>query len=261
MDRISHPSGWRHDIPDGRDINYVPPPGVLAALPSKVDMTNSFPPVYYQGSIKDCTANAIAGAFQYEMIKKGEAAFKPSVLFIYYNQRVMQNTVDFDSGASLRDGIYSVKRWGVCEETLWPYRIPGVTKKPLELCYTAASKYKVISYYHLDQNIDQLKGCLADGHPFVFGFSVYSSFKETDRLIIAPIPLNTEKKIFGHAAVAVGYDDSDKNFIVRNSWGNSWGDQGYFKMPYGYLLDKRLSSDFWTIRLISDGAAPGAPGS
>jgi C1A family cysteine protease len=220
-------------------------------------MTNSFPPVYYQGSIKDCTANAIAGAFQYEMLKNEGRSFKPSVLFIYYNQRVAQNTVDFDSGASLRDGMYSIHNWGVCDEVLWPYRIPHVTKKPFETCYAAASMHKEISYYSPDQNIQQLKGCLAEGHPFVFGFSIFDSFKDTDRLITAPMPSKTENKIFGHAAVAVGYDDADKTFIVRNSWGNSWGDQGYFKMPYDYLLDKQLSSDFWTIRLTSDRAITG----
>ena len=46
--------------------------------------------------------------------------------------------------------------------------------------------------------------------------------------------------------MAVGYDQRQKRFIVRNSWGIEWGQQGYFTMPYAYL--ETLADDFWTIR-------------
>jgi C1A family cysteine protease len=66
------------------------------------------------------------------------------------------------------------------------------------------------------------------------------------------MPSFDEHVLGGHAVTAVGFDDSKNLFTVRNSWGTSEGDQGYFYMPYTYLLDSSLSSDFWTIRVIKD---------
>ncbi len=65
-----------------------------------------------------------------------------------------------------------------------------------------------------------------------------------------PMPKSGENPIGGHAVLAVGYDNEDRVFIVRNSWGEGWGDAGYFYMPYAYLLDDNLSDDLWTIRLV-----------
>ena len=92
-----------------------------------------------------------------------------------------------------------------------------------------------------------MKGCLASGYPFVFGFTVYESF-ESDQVAQTghvPMPQAGEQVVGGHAVLAVGYDDSNQWFIVRNSWGPNWGMQGYFTMPYLYLLDPNLSGDFW----------------
>ena len=97
-----------------------------------------------------------------------------------------------------------------------------------------------------------MKGCLASGYPFVFGFSVYESFEgdEVAKTGNAPMPNPQEKLLGGHAVLAVGYDDSQSRFIVRNSWGESWGMKGHFTIPYSYLLDENLSDDFWTIRIV-----------
>jgi C1A family cysteine protease len=97
-----------------------------------------------------------------------------------------------------------------------------------------------------------MKGCLASGYPFVFGFTVYDSFEsqQVANTGIVPMPASGESVVGGHAVMAVGYDDSQHRFIVRNSWGSGWGMQGYFTIPYAYLTEANLSSDFWTIRLV-----------
>jgi C1A family cysteine protease len=102
------------------------------------------------------------------------------------------------------------------------------------------------------QDLNQMKGCLASGYPFVFGFTVYQSFESPTvaRTGHAPMPGSGERPVGGHAVVAVGYDDANQWFIVRNSWGAAWGMKGYFTLPYSYLIQPALSSDFWTIRLV-----------
>lgn len=245
--------GWIPDIPDQRDRLYAAPPHVLATLPPQVDLRPQCPPVYDQGDLGSCTANAIAGAFQFDEMKQHcDPIFTPSRLFIYYNERVMEHTVDTDSGAQIRDGIKSVATQGDCPEPMWPYDIAKFREKPSDSCYQTAAQHKVVLYQRLVQNLSQMKGCLASGFPFVYGFTVYESFESPDvaKTGQVPMPAPTEQILGGHAVMAVGYDDTQQRFIVRNSWGDGWGMQGYFTMPYSYLIDRSLSEDFWTMRLV-----------
>jgi C1A family cysteine protease len=246
--------GWIRDIPDQRDHLYAAPVAALVALPPKVDLRQKCPAVYDQGQLGSCTANAIGGAVQFDRMKQNlKPDFVPSRLFIYYNERVIEGTVNSDSGAQIRDGIKVVSKEGDCPESEWPYDIAKFTDKPSAKCYKDALKYRAVQYQRLVQNLNQMKGCLASGYPFVYGFTVYESFEsqEVTKTGIVPMPAPGEQVLGGHAVLAVGYDDSQHRFIVRNSWGSAWGMQGYFTVPYAYLTDSNLSSDFWTVRLIA----------
>src|SRR5205085_12510207 len=244
--------GWVPDLPDARDYLYSAPEEVLSALPKKVDLRSKMPKVYDQGQLGSCTANAIGGAFEYEQIKEGAKDFMPSRLFIYYNERAIEGTVDSDSGAMIRDGIKSIAKLGVCDEAIWPYDITRFTEKPPKQAYTDASKHQATVYRRVIGNLHQMHGCLASGYPFVFGFSVYESFMsdQVAQTGEVPLPPRGEQLIGGHAVVAVGYDDSIQRFIVRNSWGSGWGIKGYCTMPYGYLTDPQLARDFWAIYTV-----------
>ena len=266
--------GWVPDVPDNRDHIYTAPMAKLTAtapMPTKVDLRSKCPPVYNQGNIGSCTANAIAGALEFDRLKQKLNDFVPSRLFIYYNERAIEHTTGTDSGAQIRDGIKSVGKLGACPETEWPYDDteadpqtgiwpPGAkpAEKPTKSCYTDAMKFEALNYQRVPRNLAQMKGCLADGFPFVFGFSVYQSFLSPQvaktGILNLPAPgepgANPDGSPAGHAVMAVGYDDSQQRFIVRNSWGNKWGMKGYYTMPYAYLLDTNLADDFWTIRMV-----------
>jgi C1A family cysteine protease len=262
----SYGFGWKPDSPDHRDLVYSAPRGVLRQLPPLVDLRPHCPPVYDQGGIGSCTANAIGGAIHFDRLKSSQSPdFVPSRLFIYYNERAMEGSVGTDSGAQIRDGVKSVAKQGVCPETEWPYEaIPADANghfpagsreatKPVDACYQDALKNRVTTYQRVVTTLDQLRGCLAAGYPFVFGFSVYESF-ESQQVAdsgVAPMPGPSEQLLGGHAVLAVGYDDASQRFLVRNSWGASWGQQGHFTMPYAYLTERSLSSDFWTIRVVT----------
>lgn len=244
--------GWKPDLPDNRDLVYKAPKlGLFKKAPNIVDLRPKMPPVYDQGQLGSCTANAIGAAFEYELIRQNEN-FMPSRLFIYYNERVIEGTVNSDSGAQIRDGIKTVVKQGVCSEKLWPYDIAKFSKKPLTECYANAAKFEVVQYLSVKQDVNQIIGCLNEGFPVIIGFTVYESF-ESDEVAnsgVLNMPAPGEQVLGGHAVLVVGYNSSQKRFIVRNSWGTTWGQAGHFTMPYAYLTDPNLSSDFWTIRTI-----------
>jgi C1A family cysteine protease len=245
--------GWRPDLPDQRDFVYAASRAVVKKLPVKVDLRKSCPPVYDQGNLGSCTANAIGAAYEFELIKQNKASdFMPSRLFIYYNERVIEHTVNSDNGAEIRDGVKSVNKQGVCPEKMLPYVIDKFAAKPSPACYKEALNHQVLSYQRVQRNIQHMKACLAEGFPFVFGFTVYDSFESAAVAKSGKLnmPTKTENTLGGHAVLAVGYDDPSKRFIIRNSWGSNWGIKGYFTMPYEYLTDGNLSDDFWTIRIV-----------
>jgi C1A family cysteine protease len=244
--------GWIPDLPDHRDHIYGAPLTVLAALPPHVDLHADCPKVYDQGQLGSCTANAIGAAFEFDLARQNLTDFMPSRLFIYYNERRMEGTVNSDSGAMIRDGVKSVSKQGVCAEDAWPYDIAAFTHRPPPRCYTEAARNRAVSYQRIPQVLNQLRGCLAHGYPFVFGIMVYESF-ESDEVVktgVVPLPAPSESALGGHAVLAVGYDDATARFLVRNSWGPEWGQAGYFTLPYAYLTDRGLASDFWMITQV-----------
>lgn len=254
--------GWRPQLPDARDMLYTP--RLKDLPPAEADLRPQMPPVYDQGQLGSCTGNAIAAAMEYERDRQGLSDFVPSRLFIYYNERALEGSVSSDSGAAIRDGIKVVNTDGVCPEPLWPYDVGMFAVKPPKRCFVAAKKDRVAEYLAV-QTLGDLKDAIASNVAVVFGFTVYESFEspQVAQTGVMPMPTRGESTVGGHAVVAVGYSDPKSQVIVRNSWGASWGDRGYFYMPYQYMTGSRVSSDsspingahlasdFWAIELVS----------
>lgn len=245
--------GWRPDLPDHRDYKFSSTLTTIN-LPDKIDLRTNFNiEVYDQGNLGSCTANAIASLYRYTLIANKKKDLDPSRLFIYYNERLMEGTVKEDSGAYIRDGIKSVNKQGVCSEKKWPYIVSKFKNKPTQASYTEAIKHTAINYARVTQTLNELKLALYNNHPVVFGFSVYESF-ESDivaRTGIVPMPSKNDSLLGGHAVLLMGYDNLHNGFIVRNSWGSSWGQNGYFILPYEYVTSNNLADDFWTITLAN----------
>ena len=242
---------WIPDVPDHRD--FVCALSRPTGLPKSVDLREHMPPCYDQGSIGSCTAQAIAAVVEYtERKQKKQNPCTPSRLFIYYNERAMEGTVNYDAGAMIRDGIKSLNTFGYCEENLWPYVVAKFRARPPTTAYNDAKNCIVSSYERVPQNINSLKTALAGEHPIVFGFAVYSNFESETiaRTGVVNMPGPNEKSLGGHAVTIVGYDDAKQMFLVRNSWSVNWGQKGYFWMPYQYVTDNRLSDDFWIIKMV-----------
>lgn len=248
--------GWTPQGPDDRDFIFSVSRRFLATLPTAVDMRDQCPDVYDQGRLGSCVANATGAAHEFDQIKqKRDKPFTPSRLFIYRGAREMEGTVKQDCGCMIRDAVKYVANQGVCAETTWPYIPEKFTLKPSAKAFKEASLNQALQYEAVPQDIDQLRGCLASGFPFVFGFSVFKSFESplVAKTGKAYLPGKGDVPVGGHAVMAVGYRDRDKRFIVRNSWGSTWGQKGYFTLPYAYLTNPMLASDFWKITLVEMG--------
>jgi len=247
--------GWIPSKHDPRDLKFSFKMSD-AEIPESVDLTKDMPTAYNQMALGSCTSQAIAASVQFTQIKEDkEHNFMPSRLFIYYNEREMEGTINEDAGAQLRDGIKSVNAQGVCTETLYPYIIEKFKEKPPQECYDQATLHKALQYKNIDNtDLNALLSCLASGFPFVFGFMVYS-YLESPQMAktgILPMPSPGEQRKGGHAVICCGYDLKKRLFLVRNSWGPEWGLNGYFWMPFEYMTNPNLCLDFWVITDISD---------
>jgi len=259
--------GWRPSLPDIRDhkFSFSATP---ASLPTFQDLRPQFPTVYNQQQLGSCTANALAAAVEFDLIKQKLPIFIPSRLFIYYNERSLEGTIATDSGATLTDGAKAINKWGAPPETLWAYNVNKFATKPPASVFAAGLKTKSVLYQSITQDITDMKACIASGYGFVFGFTVYESFESNAVAStgIVPMPGANEQVLGGHAVVAVGYNDGPNSVtvtingvktvippqyvIVRNSWGPFWGLNGYFLMPYNYITNSNLADDFWKIQSV-----------
>lgn len=241
---------WKPDRPDTRDYIYQP---TQISLAPSVDLRQYCSPIDDQGQLGSCTGNAIAGAIDYLDYKNGRPN-RVSRMFIYYYERLLEGTVNYDSGAYIRDGIKATYTYGAPLESLWPYTINKFKTTPTSTAIQDAARRKV-TLYQRATDFNAVKNAIASGYPVTIGFTVYDSFESLSvaRTGIMPYPnTRTESILGGHAVLLVGYNDSTQRFIARNSWGTSWGDRGYFYMPYQVIQNTNMSGDFWVINSVNN---------
>jgi C1A family cysteine protease len=245
---VKRSHGWVPDSPDHRDFHYSEIRKAPRELPPKVDL-RLLPPVVDQDGLSSCSACALAGMLEFIELKDGLPLAPLSRLFVYYGERVIENSVRSDSGAMLRDGMKTLAKQGVCAEKTWPYVVSKFRTKPNSAAYAEALTHRIRSYHRL-LTTEEMRACLSEGYPFAFGFWIFQSFesKEVEKTGVVPMPSPGEKHVDGHAAMAIGYDDSQRRFTAMSSYGKSWGKKGFFTIPYEYLEHPKLANDFWTIR-------------
>lgn len=238
--------GWRPDSPDLRDFRALEPHA--AQPPRSADVSQFAGPVLNQGQLGSCTANGLAGVLEWLDRKDGQPIEMVSRLYQYFNTRKDEGTISSDSGGTIRGAVKAANEYGECPETLWPYDIAKFTDTPPQACYAAAKTDRALTYWRVRP--DPLPGllCLAAGYPVVFGFVVYQSFMSVGGDGIVPMPEPGEPIAGGHCVWMLGYSYGTRLVKCRNSWGPDWGQAGDFYLPFEYIQNPQLASDFWTIR-------------
>ncbi len=269
-------TGWLRDHPSLRDstvehetgaplLAQTSAPEAAAKAPTKVDLRQWCSGVEDQGEIGSCTAHAGVGMIEYYQRKAYGKHINASRSFLYKTTRKLGGFTG-DSGAFLRTTIGAMAVFGVVPEQYWPYKIADFDKEPSAFCYAFAQSFQSLVYYRLDppsaspaEVLKSIKSHLASQMPAMFGFSVFESIYDDNSGKI-PLPTNKEELVGGHAVMAVGYDDSLKikntragaketkgAFLIRNSWGKSWGQDGYGWIPYAYVTEY-LADDWWVLQ-------------
>jgi len=241
---------WVPDKIDKRDFRYKP---TATRVASTVDLRPHCTAVENQGTLGSCTGQAIAGAIEL-LNKRNKKSTDVSRLYIYYYERLLIGTVNYDSGAYIRDGIKATNKYGAPLEVYWPYNIQKFRVPPSKPAVLDGAKRKVTLY----EKINDFNGCLdalTNGYPITVGYYVYSSFmnQQVSKTGVMPYP-DPSKEYFlgGHAVLLVGYSMQRQVFIARNSWGSNWGDKGYFYMPFDVIKNTNMSSDFWIIKSVNN---------
>lgn len=274
--------GWLRDYPDHRDYSFkkpnTPPEGErenvqtllrrarvaepAPKLPGSVDLRQLFSPIEDQGNLGSCTANAGGGLLEYFELNAHGKYIDASRLFLYKATRNLMGQKG-DTGAYLRTTMQAMVNFGVCPEQYWPYTDSATAfdREPSAFCYSFGQDYRTIQYYKLapagtppEELLQRIKTNLAANLPSMFGFTVFSSYRQAETTGEFPYPTTTDTVEGGHAVVAAGFDDDRqiKNapnrgaILIRNSWGTSWGEEGYGWLPYDYVLD-RLATDWWSL--------------
>jgi C1A family cysteine protease len=239
---------WCPDLPDPRD-KVLKFPRIKQDAPIKVDLRDKLPPVDDQDTLSSSAAHAISTTYKYlinESSSHIDKDFIPSRLFLFFNQNKL-------IGSTIRNTLKSLRNFGVCSEKSWPYDISKSLIEPPKLCYNEALENKSVEYHRVIQFTNQLRQCLAMGNPIIFGLTIFESFESplVAKTGMVPMPAENEKILGGQIVLLVGYDQEESYWICRNSWGSTWGDEGYFYLPNEYLAkEKRYTSDFWILKLL-----------
>lgn len=269
---------------DRRDLSWtfrLPTIPVLEKLPQKVDMRPRF-----KGRIRDqldkgsCVPHAAlycheyaqrwqeetklmsdGQPFRYQMVQGNPTrdSEELSRLMLYWQVRREEGTLPIDSGCQIRTACHVLRKQGTCDERLWPYDVLNWKKTPPDHCFEEAQDHQLLQYgrvgmaaFSEENVIASLEAALSTKIPVMGGIMLFESFlsKEVSAHGDVPMPKDSEAPLGGHAVTFVGYDRKRRKFLMLNSWGEAWGDEGFFTLPYEYAGNRQLARDFTQLRIV-----------
>lgn len=167
--------------------------------------------------------------------------------YIGWKTQTAEGTFGQDLGGNFADSFSCTQGWGVPPEAFLPYDADNKAHAGDARADAAAVPYRFGTPCTVALSPDAFVPVLSMGHCIAFGFSVYTSFEDTDSSGVVPPVKSGEAFLGGHGVAMVGWELSPvtrtRYFIVRNSWSSSWGDKGYAYMDDSYFTN---FTDAWT---------------
>jgi C1A family cysteine protease len=197
-----------------------------------------------QGNIGSCVSSSLCNAYEIMVKKLYPNTFKElSRLFVYYHSRLFDDSLEDDLGSYIRDGLKSLKNYGVCSEELWPYNLNNFDMQPPPECYLNASK-RTITEYQLLLNNEEIVEVLSNNVPVTISIEIFQDFNNVNKdNNVVKIPNSFDYSLGYHAVLLLGYNLNTRQFLMKNSWGSSWGDNGYAYIPFQYV--STFSKERW----------------
>lgn len=225
-------------------------------IPESIDLRCGFRPIQNQGEQGSCLAHALTAIFEYAMKLSTHEELDLSEAFLYYNAREMDQTGDVsvvaDNGSRVKPAVQSLGKYGLAQEQYCRYNDKNYTSKPSEEAYTDAAKRKLIKAMNVGKSTPDIKAALAEGYPVAVSLMLCESFAKASLDGYVQMPTEEEIEVLNaisdeekprhscHAMVVVGFSDKLQRFILRNSWGDDWGEGGYCYVPYTYIDHGKL---------------------
>ena len=247
------PLTYKRDPEDERDYKFTSiRPGIMEAvetLPEVVDHTPDMSPVKDQGMLGSCVGFAVSAMKEcqerkehLEEIAKGKRGrpkiYDYSEAWIYWNAKQLDPWGVEEEGTSIRYAMQVLQRIGVPTEKGWPYKDVNdvdAIGKPKSWAKMVARWALIDSYWRID-TLTELKLALING-PVPIGVPCFYEIFFVGSDGIVAYPANPSQMYGGHAICAVGYDNNKQLVKFKNSWGRSWGENGYGYLPYKYVED------------------------
>ncbi len=245
------------------DDKYEPSPGLV--IRDTVDLREYFPPIRNQQSLGSCSSFATGALYEAMMRRNGvEGDNVMSPAFMFYHSNVVNGRPN--GGSNFFEQLEVLGKHGVCYEELFPYTPDTSRWNPSAEAIEDAKSHRALAAKQipliggsdkakaLRRNHELLTSALSEGYPVGISLKVYDNLGKDGAFILHPEDAPDAKEDGWHAMVLAGYSEENGFYIVRNSWGEYFGDKGYCYIPSAYIDDPDYLNFACIITEITDSA-------
>jgi len=221
----------------------------VTALPPNVDLRASWWKIGDQEQTGSCVGWASTdGVMRYHMVKAGRLG-QADLLSPRFTWMASKETDQFinrpetfieGAGTSLKAAMDVLRKYGAVPESLLRFHIETAMYLGNENAFFAtAAARRVAAYFNLGKDLNQWRTWLASHGPVIVGLQVDATWDHATATHGNLDGFDRDTVRGGHAVCVVGYTQQNR-FILRNSWGTGWGDNGF-----GYASEAYIQAGFF----------------